>query len=78
MWVSAMVTVMVLIFYLKGKGHLTNVNESHVHDIGKWIFAISFLWSYLWFFQFQLIWYANIPEEGTYFVARFNDYKLPF
>lgn len=78
MWVSAMVTIMVLIFYLKGKGHLKNVNESHVHDIGKWIFAISFLWSYLWFFQFQLIWYANIPEEATYFLYRIEFYKAPY
>lgn len=78
MWVSAMVTFMVLIFYLKGKGHLKNVNESHVHDIGKWIFAISFLWSYLWFFQFQLIWYANIPEEATYYLFRIEYYKAPY
>jgi hypothetical protein len=26
----------------------------------------------------MLIWYSNIPEEVTYFVSRFNDYKLPF
>lgn len=78
MWVSALVTFMVIIFYLKGKGHLPDVNESHIHDIGKWIFAISFLWSYLWFFQFQLIWYANIPEEATYYLFRVEYYKAPF
>ena len=78
MWVSDLVTFMVLIFYLKSKGHLQNVNDSHIHDIGKWIFAISFLWSYLWFFQFQLIWYANIPEEATYFLYRVENYNVPF
>jgi hypothetical protein len=69
---------MVIIFYLKGKGHLPDVNESHIHDIGKWIFAISFLWSYLWFFQFQLIWYANIPEEATYYLYRIEFYRWPY
>jgi len=42
------------------------------------MFAFSIFWTYLWFSQFMLIWYSNIPEEVTYFVTRFADYKLPF
>ncbi len=42
------------------------------------MFAFSIFWTYLWFSQFMLIWYANIPEEVTYFVTRIEDYKLPF
>jgi len=76
MWVSAMITIICLVFYLKSQGHLAKVNENHIHDIGKWIFAISFLWSYLWFSQFMLIWYANIPEEVTYHLTRINDFKI--
>ena len=50
-----------------------------MHDMGKWVFAISMLWSYLWFSQFLLIWYSNIPEEVTYYIARmFTSYKVPF
>ena len=26
----------------------------------------------------MLIWYADIPEEVTYYVSRFNEYKIPF
>jgi hypothetical protein len=70
MWVSAMVTAVILVLYLKRKGYLPQVNNSHIHDLGKWVFAISFLWSYLYFSQFMLIWYANIPEESIYFVQR--------
>jgi hypothetical protein len=44
--------------------------------MAKWMFALSFLWTYLFFSQFMLIWYANIPEEVTYYVARIQDYKL--
>ena len=49
-----------------------------MHDLAKFMFAFSIFWAYLWFSQFMLIWYANIPEEVTYFVTRLEDYKLPF
>jgi hypothetical protein len=75
MWLTAMVTIMLLVLYLKKLGHLTVVNDSHIHDIGKWIFALSFLWSYLFFSQFMLIWYPNIPEEAIYYTFRFEEYK---
>jgi hypothetical protein len=74
MWVSAMITAVILVLYLKRKGYLPQVNSSHIQDMGKWVFAISFLWSYLYFSQFMLIWYSNIPEEVTYFQQRINDH----
>jgi len=70
MWVSAMITAVIMVLYLKRKGYLPQVNNSHIHDMGKWVFAISFLWTYLYFSQFMLIWYSNIPEEVTYFQQR--------
>jgi hypothetical protein len=78
MWVTAIITFIMLTLYLKSKGHLNEVNENHLHDLGKWMFAISFLWSYLWFFQMQLIWYANIPEEVSYYQFRNEHYKFPY
>lgn len=78
MWVSAMIFMLILTLYLKSKGHLPKVNENHIHDLGKWMFAISFLWSYLWFSQFMLIWYSDIPEEVTYFMSRIENYKYLF
>lgn len=77
-WLSAMITVMMFTLYLKGKGALEYVNENHIHDVAKWMFALSFLWSYLWFSQFMLIWYSNIPEEVQYFIYRFEDYRYLF
>jgi hypothetical protein len=78
MWVSAMNIIVILTLYLISKGYLKDINSSHLHDAGKWVFALSFLWSYLWFSQFMLIWYSNIPEEVTYFMIRFQEYKVPF
>ena len=76
MWVSSIIVVLILVLYLKSLGLLKEVNDSHIHDLGKWMFAISMLWAYLWFSQFMLIWYSNIPEEVTYYIERFNDYKM--
>lgn len=73
------VTVMAMItIYLKSKGLLPQVNDSHIHDLAKFMFGFSIFWTYLWFSQFMLIWYSNIPEEVTYYVTRINDYNLPF
>ena len=76
MWCSSMVVLVITTMYLKKLGYLPKVNESHIHDLGKWTFATSFLWSYLWFSQFMLIWYANIGEEVTYFVMRIENFKF--
>lgn len=78
MFVSGITTIALITIYLKSKGYLPDVNDSHIHDLGKFMFGISIFWTYLWFAQFMLIWYANIPEEVTYFVTRIEDYKLPF
>ena len=63
---------------LKSKGYLEIINNSHIHDLAKFMFGISIFWTYLWFSQFMLIWYADIPEEVTYYVMRFENYKVPF
>ena len=76
MWCSAMTVLVMLTIFLKKQGYLPNVNDSHIHDLGKWTFATSFLWSYLWFSQFMLIWYANIGEEVVYYMTRIEHYKF--
>lgn len=65
----AMITLIVL--FLKSQGYLKGViNENHLHDLGKLIFAFSTFWAYIWFFQYMLIWYANLPEETIYYHIR--------
>jgi hypothetical protein len=76
--VSALTVIAFVTIYLRSKNALPGINDSHIHDLAKFMFGFSVFWTYLWFAQFMLIWYADIPEETTYFVARFTEYKLPF
>jgi len=78
MFVTGITVIALVTIYLKSKGYLEFVNDSHIHDLGKFMFGISIFWTYLWFSQFMLIWYSNIPEEVTYFITRIEDYNLPF
>ena len=78
--VIGFVTILLITLYLKRLGYLESVNESHIHDLGKYVFAFSLVWTYMWFSQFMLIWYANIPEEVAYFYDRLEleNYKFLF
>ncbi|HTE23058.1 quinol:cytochrome C oxidoreductase [Flavitalea sp.] len=72
-FVAGMSLIALYIIYLKNQGYLEYVNDEHLHDVGKFMFAFSVFWTYLWFSQYMLIWYANIPEETVYFKSRIKD-----
>lgn len=69
---AAFAFVILLLLFLKSKGYLAQVNENHIHDVGKFLFGFSIFWTYLWFSQFMLQWYGNIPEDTIYWTKRFN------
>ena len=73
-------TILLFCLFLKKQGYLLDLNDSIIHDLGKWVFAFSVVWTYMWFSQFMLIWYANIPEEVTYFMERIelSNYRFLF
>ncbi len=80
--VTGLAVITLIVVTLRENGYLRAVNESHLHDLGKFIFAFSIFWAYVWFAQFLLYYYANIPEEVIYFKERFSGYggiyKAPF
>ena len=78
MFVSGITTLAIITIYLKSQNYLGFVNDSHIHDLAKFMFGVSIFWAYLWFSQFMLIWYSNIPEEVTYFITRIEDYNFLF
>lgn len=69
-FVSGMSLIALWVIYMKNKGYLQYTNEEHLHDLGKFMFAFSIFWTYLWFSQYMLIWYSNQPEETIYFQHR--------
>jgi hypothetical protein len=79
LFLAALAAVVLLSLWLERTGPLAGVlHDNHLHDFGKLIFTFSTFWAYIWFSQYMLIWYANIPEETTYFVARTHGGWFPF
>ncbi|MFP6564162.1 MAG: hypothetical protein VCC68_06730 [Myxococcota bacterium] len=48
----------------------SGITEERLHDIGKMMFAFSIFWMYLFFSQYLVIWYGNLPEETQFFLDR--------
>jgi hypothetical protein len=68
---SGLAAIILLALWLERAGPLRGVlTDAHLHDLGKLLFAFSVFWAYIWFSQYMLIWYTDIPEETSYFVLR--------
>lgn len=77
-FVAMIALTIMLLIYLKSRGYYPGINQEHFHDLGKYLFAISIFWTYVWFSQFMLIWYGNVGEETIYFRERFDSYPALF
>jgi hypothetical protein len=78
MWVSGLAVITLVIIYLRSQGYLQWVTQNHLHNLGQLIFGFSVFWTYLWFAQFLLIYYANLPEEAVYFYKRWEPQFKPW
>ena len=74
---TAFVAIVAGILILRGQlqGFL---NENHLHSLAKMMFAATGFWAYIYFCQFLLIWYGNLPEETFYFLNRWENGWLPY
>jgi hypothetical protein len=77
-FVVAIAIMVLIVLFLKANGHLSLVNDEHIHDLGKFMFAFSIFWTYIWVAQYLLIWYAQIPEEVYYYQVRLMDKWQPY
>lgn len=67
----AAVTALALLLDRQGKLDAP-LGDAARHDLGKLLFGFSVFWAYVWFCQYLLIWYANLPEETGHYMARFS------
>ena len=54
-------------------GFQGEITESRQHDIGKMMFAFSIFWMYLFWSQYLVIYYGNLPEETFFIRDRLGD-----
>ncbi len=59
-------TAVIGILHRNSPGFAGQINEKRMHDIGKLIFAFSIFWLYLFFAQYLVIYYGNLPEETSF------------
>jgi hypothetical protein len=78
MWVSGLSIITLTIILLRKSGYMQWITQDHLHNLGQLIFGFSIFWTYVWFAQFLLIYYANIPEETVYFLKRWEPEFKPW
>ncbi len=70
-WLSAIsATTFMAVLWRNSEGIGEALTTDRFHDLGKMIFAFSIFWMYLFFSQYLVIWYGNLPEETQFFQAR--------
>ncbi len=78
MFSSGVACVIVLAVWLRNRGTLQGIiSDDHLHDLGKMLMAFTTFWAYIWFSEYMLIWYANIPEETGHFAIRTQNLWMP-
>src|ERR1700761_1747999 len=78
LWVSGLSVITLFAIYLRKIGYFSWITEDHLHNLGQLMFGFSVFWTYLWFAQFLLTYYANIPEEAEYFYRRWEPEFKPW
>jgi hypothetical protein len=63
----------VAIIYFHENGYLPKLQRDSFYSLGALLFAFINFWAYIAFSQFLLIWYANLPEETVWFMARWKN-----
>lgn len=72
-FVSGLASITIMSILLRRRGVFANVlREDHLHDLGKLTLGFTTFWAYIWFCQYMLIWYGNLPEETSYYITRFT------
>jgi Ni/Fe-hydrogenase subunit HybB-like protein len=69
-------TALISVLLRSSPGWKVEVTRARMHDLGKMVFAFSVFWMYLFFSQYLVIWYGNLPEETQFLRARLGSQFL--
>ncbi len=70
-WLAGLMSLALLMLFFRRHFGLEDViTPRHLHDLGKLCFGFTVFWAYLFFSQFIVIWYGNIPEETSFLFLR--------
>jgi len=71
---AALSTITFISIVLNENGYLgKHLTEDHFYNFGGLMFAFTSFWGYIAFSQFMLIWYANMPDETSWYMNRGGD-----
>ena len=66
-------TAIATVLYRQRLGLEEYVAGNNLHDLGKLFFAFSVFWTYLFWSQYIVIWYGNLPNEQSFLINRLQD-----
>ena len=69
----AIAFMVLMILWLNNSGYFAPLNKYHLNDFSRYLFRLSIVWGYLWFMQYFIIWFANIPETTFYYAYRVTE-----
>jgi len=69
-------TALICVLLRRAPAWREHVTAPRMHDLGKMVFAFSIFWMYLFFAQYIVIWYGNLPEETQFLQARLGSQFL--
>ena len=69
----ALAVLTLAVVLLRENGYLVpGLKNDHYYSLGTMMFAFTAFWGYIAFSQYMLIWYADLPEETTWFFHRWE------
>jgi hypothetical protein len=67
---AALAATTLIVVLMHENGYLPELRRDHFYSLGALMFGFVNFWAYIAFSQFLLVWYANLPEETYWFMAR--------
>jgi len=68
---AALAAIVIAAVWARARGAMPGAfNTDHLHDLSKLLLGFTSFWAYIWFSQYMLIWYSNIPEETLWYLPQ--------